>query len=371
MKTLFIFGTRPEAIKLAPLIRCLREDPNFDVQVAVTAQHREMLDQVLEFFSISVDYDLDLMTHDQSLSQLTSRALSGLQPVFEDAKPEHVIVQGDTTTTMVGALAAFYHRCKVSHVEAGLRSGSKQSPYPEEVNRILTGHLADFHFPPTERARQNLKFEGITDWVWVVGNTAIDALLTGVEIVKAAPEGTYESKLPKLDFAKRLVLVTGHRRESFGEGLRNIAAALRSAAANNPDCEFVYPVHPNPNVTGPVHELLGDAANIHLIDPLDYPTLIWLMDKSYLVLTDSGGIQEEAPTLGKPVLVTREVTERTEGVECGTARLVGTDRAVIEQALQQLLDDDAIYEQMSQAGNPYGDGTTSRQIQDVLRIHGV
>jgi UDP-N-acetylglucosamine 2-epimerase (non-hydrolysing) len=368
MKTLFVLGTRPEAIKLAPLVRelCSRQN-HFEVRVCVTAQHREMLDQVLRFFEVKPDYDLDLMRPGQTLFDLTAVGLRALETVLEDFAPDHVIVQGDTTTTFLGALAALYRRITVSHIEAGLRSGNKLAPFPEEMNRTLTGRLADLHFAPTERARECLAREGIRDNVWVVGNTVIDALFLGLQAVRSGSGSRYREYFSAFGIDnRRIVLITGHRRESFGRPFENIAFAIRDSAARFPDVQFVYPVHLNPNVQEPVRRILGCVSNVHLLAPLDYPQLLWLMDRSYLVLTDSGGIQEEAPSLGKPVLVMRDVTERIEGIEAGTARLVGTDKATICEALAQLLSDQHAYRHMANAVNPYGDGTTSRQIADVF-----
>jgi UDP-N-acetylglucosamine 2-epimerase (non-hydrolysing) len=325
---------------------------------------------VLSFFQIEPDFDLDLMKPNQTLFDITANSLTGLSRVMSDFQPENVIVQGDTTTTFCGALAAYYCRTKISHVEAGLRSGHKYSPYPEEANRILTGRLTDYHFAPTERARGSLAAEGITDNVWVVGNTVIDALHMAVELIQSGDETAYHRRFDFLDLSRRIVLVTGHRRESFGKPFENIANALRETSQRFEDVQFVYPVHLNPNVREPVNRILSDVSGVHLIDPLDYPSLVWLMKNSTLVVTDSGGIQEEAPSLGKPVLVMREVTERTEGVEAGTAKLVGTDRQVIVDQLSLLLSDQRAYSEMARAVNPYGDGTTSRQIRDLLIEHG-
>jgi len=366
-KILFIFGTRPEAIKLAPLVKELQLHPSeFLVSVCITAQHREMLDQVMEFFKIKADYDLDLMQPNQSLKDITIRGLQGIDSVLDDFDPDLVIVQGDTTTVFVGALASFYKKIKVAHIEAGLRSGKKYSPFPEEVNRILAGHIADFHLAPTEQAKTNLFNEGIRKNVWVVGNTVIDAILLGLELIKENGESEYLEFFNFLDLSKKIILVTGHRRESFGEPFENICYALKNIVQHNEDIEIVYPVHLNPKVQDPVYKILSDENRIHLIDPLSYPYLIWLMHKSYLVITDSGGIQEEAPSLGKPVLVIRDVTERMEGVEAGTAFLVGTDKDLIISKAQSLLNDPDEYAKMAKAVNPYGDGTTSNKIAKIL-----
>ena len=361
-RVLFVFGTRPEAIKLAPLIGQLRDLGR--VQVCVTGQHREMLDQVLTFFSISPDYDLNIMARNQGLFAVTAKALRLLEGVLEESRPDLIVVQGDTTTAFAGALAGFYHKIKVAHVEAGLRSFDKFSPFPEEMNRILAGHIADYHFAPTKNARMNLLRENIPGKrIFVVGNTVIDALLLGLSIVKK-DERPFHDYFRFLDFSKKILLVTGHRRESFGRPFENICRALREIARD--DVEIVYPVHLNPNVRRHVYPLLQGVGNIHLTDPLEYPFLIWLMKQSYLVLTDSGGIQEEAPSLGKPVLVLRDVTERTEGIEKGTALLIGTDRRKIVETTRMLLYNRSEYRKMAKRRNPYGDGNASRRIRDIL-----
>lgn len=364
-KILFIFGTRPEAIKMAPIIRAFQFRPDvFTTKICITAQHREMLDQVLDFFAIRPDFDLDLMKPNQSLFDITATAIKALEAVLDAFPADVILVQGDTTTSFVGALAGYYRKIKVGHVEAGLRSGNRFSPYPEEVNRILTGHLADFHFAPTDTAEQNLRREGITDRVWVVGNSVIDALLEGRRLIEER-HLDFSGFFKGVDFTQRVILVTGHRRESFGKPFEAICGALKDIAAEH-DVEIVYPVHLNPNVQAPVRSMLGDVRNIHLIEPIDYPKLIWLMNRCHLVLTDSGGIQEEAPSLGKPVLVMRDVTERTEGIDAGTALLVGTDRRVIVEETRRLLKDRAAYDRMARATNPYGDGQTSRRIVEIL-----
>jgi UDP-N-acetylglucosamine 2-epimerase (non-hydrolysing) len=369
LKILFVFGTRPEAIKMAPLIKefeAYRE--SFQTGVCVTAQHREMLDQVLGFFDISPDYDLDLMRPDQSLFDVTADGLKGLERVFGEYGPDLVFVQGDTTTAFVGALAGYYNKIKVAHLEAGLRSGDRYSPFPEEMNRVMAGHLSDYHFAPTERAARNLAGEGITENVWVVGNSVIDALFLGLQIVRDHEDGDFYEFFRHVDFSRRIILVTGHRRESFGEPFKDICNALGNITDAFADVEVVYPVHLNPNVRRPVNEILNDRKRVHLIEPLDYPRLIWLMEKSYIVLTDSGGIQEEAPSLGKPVLVMREVTERMEGIEAGTAKLVGTSREKILHETEGLLTDGKLYDKMSSAANPYGDGRTSKRIIEILLL---
>jgi UDP-N-acetylglucosamine 2-epimerase (non-hydrolysing) len=369
IKMLFIFGTRPEAIKLAPLIKeCQKRDTEFKVLICVTAQHRGMLDQVLDFFAITPDFDLDIMKKNQRLSDLTSQCLLGLDGVLTAASPDLIIVQGDTTTAFVGALCGYYHAIKVAHVEAGLRSLNKYSPFPEEMNRVLAGRLADYHFAPTETAAQNLRAEGITKDVWTVGNTVIDALFLGLEMIRYRGAEEFVKHFSFLDFSKRIILVTCHRRESFGAPLERLCMAFKTIAAQNPDIQIVFPVHLNPRVQEPAMRILKDCPNIHLIEPLDYPHFIWLMDRCFITLTDSGGVQEEAPSLGKPVLVMREVTERTEGVEAGTAKLVGTNPLVILRETNALLRDATTYQSMSHANNPYGDGASSAKIADILLI---
>jgi UDP-N-acetylglucosamine 2-epimerase (non-hydrolysing) len=363
----FIYGTRPEAIKMAPLVKEFQKHPDvFDVQICLTGQHRQMLDQINTFFNIQGDYDLNLMSPNQTLFDITARCLTGLKDVLENAKPDLIFVQGDTTSVMAGAIAAFYKQIPVVHLEAGLRSGSKYSPYPEEINRIITGHIADYHFAPTQRAVENLHHEGITDNVYMVGNTVIDALRLGLDIIKD-DESRYAHFFPFLGFSKRIILVTGHRRESFGDGFDNICNAIAHIAKTYKDIQFVYPMHFNPNVREPVNRILKEINNVFLIEPLDYPYLIWLMEKCFFVLTDSGGIQEEAPALGKPVLVMREVTERQEGVEAGTAKLVGTGYDNLVSSMQELLDNKMAYAQMANAVNPYGDGTTSQKIVEIVK----
>jgi UDP-N-acetylglucosamine 2-epimerase (non-hydrolysing) len=360
---IFVFGTRPEAIKLAPLIVRLRDIG--DVRVCVSGQHREMLDQVLRFFSIKPDYDLNIMEENQNLFTVTTKSLRLLEKVIDESLPDIIIVQGDTTTAFAGALAGFYKKIKVAHVEAGLRSFDKLSPFPEEMNRIMIGHIADYHFAPTKKAGQNLVREGVPQRsIHVVGNTVIDALFMGLSIAKKNEKRFYDH-FRFLDLSKRILLVTGHRRESFGKPFENICRALKEIARN--DVEIVYPVHLNPNVRGQVYPILRGIRNIHLIEPLEYPRLIWLMNKSYLVLTDSGGIQEEAPSLGKPVLVMRDVTERTEGIEAGTALLVGTNRKRIVDTTRRLLSDKTEYKKMAKAGNPYGDGRASERISGIIK----
>lgn len=357
-------GTRPEAIKLAPLIRELKSEGLFEIKVCVTGQHKTMLQQVLDFFEIVPDYDLALMQPAQTLFTISSKAITRLEAIFEKFPCDLVIVQGDTTTAFIGALTAFYRKIKVAHLEAGLRSGDKYSPFPEEVNRMLTSVIAYVHLAPTLRAKQNLAAENITKNVFVVGNTVIDALLYSIEKLKTLNKNPIRSLY---DQSKRMVLITGHRRESFGQPFREICEAIKILAKEHPDLEFVYPVHLNPQVQQPVYDILVNLKNVHLFEPVDYPTMVELMSASHLILTDSGGIQEEAPTLGKPVLVMRDVTERTEGIEAGTAKLVGTKSEVIISEVNKLLSDDRLYRSMSEARNPYGDGTSGSQIVKILK----
>jgi UDP-N-acetylglucosamine 2-epimerase (non-hydrolysing) len=361
----FVFGTRPEAIKLCPLVLAMRDHPTMRPRVCVTAQHREMLDQVLDVFGVRPDADLDLMRPNQTLADLTARALTGVHDHLATEKPDLVLVQGDTTTVLAASLAAFYQRIPVGHVEAGLRTHRKDSPYPEEMNRVLTSHLANLHFAPTEWARQNLLAEGVADdRIVVTGNTVIDALQIAVREVerqRPVPAGLTPEFMDPVS-GRRVVLITGHRRENFGAGFDAICAAIARLAARFSDTDFVYPVHLNPNVQEPVRRLLGGLANVHLIAPLGYLEFVALMHRSHLILTDSGGVQEEGPSLGKPVLVMRETTERPEGVDAGTVRLVGTDAARIEEGVAELLTDPAAYAAMSRAVNPYGDGRACERI---------
>ncbi len=366
MKVLTVFGTRPEAIKLAPLVKEFASHPEIESKVCVTGQHRSMLDQVLHFFSIKPDYDINLMKPNQTLFDITADALGGLNKVMTDFSADCVVVQGDTTTAFAGALAGFYKRTPVAHVEAGLRSGNLFSPYPEEANRIMAGHLATFHFAPTQKSVDNLKREGIVRNVFNVGNTVVDALHLGLRIINNNTQDDLGKAFPAIDFAKRIILITGHRRESFGTPFENICLSIRDLALAYPDVEFVYPVHFNPNVREVVGRNLSEISNVHLLEPLDYPHMIWLMNKSYIVLTDSGGVQEEAPSLGKPVLVMRDVTEREEGIAAGTAKLVGTDRALIVSSVSDLIENASRYQQMARAVNPYGDGKTSKRIVEIL-----
>lgn len=370
MKVLTVFGTRPEAIKMAPLVHALAKDPHFEAKVCVTAQHREMLDQVLKLFSIVPEYDLNIMQPGQGLTEITCRILEGLKPVLESFKPDVVLVHGDTTTTMAASLAAFYQRIPVGHVEAGLRTGDLSSPWPEEGNRTLTGHLATYHFAPTETSRQNLLRENIADnRIAVTGNTVIDALFWVRDRVLSdeALRNELTQRYPFLANGKKMILVTGHRRESFGRGFEQICHALAEIAANNPDVQIVYPVHLNPNVSEPVKRILGHVENVMLIEPQDYLPFVWLMNRAWLILTDSGGIQEEAPSLGKPVLVMRDMTERPEAVSVGTVCLVGTDSQRIVNEVTRLLQDESAYQAMSRAHNPYGDGQACHRILSALK----
>ncbi len=365
-KVLTVIGTRPEAIKLCPVVLELQSRPaEFESVVAVTAQHREMLDQVLQVFDIHPDHDLDIMSPGQTLAQVTARAVAGLDEVLESVGPDITLVQGDTTTAFCGALASHYRHTTVGHVEAGLRTGNKYAPFPEEMNRRLIGRLADQHFAPTSHARQTLLDEGADpSTVHLTGNTVIDALLWVRQRVQQSTP-TLPAALEALN-GKSLVLVTGHRRESFGGGFENICQAIRTVADQLPDVQFVYPVHLNPNVREPVNRILGGHDRILLVEPLTYEPFVWLMDQATVILTDSGGVQEEAPSLGKPVLVMRETTERPEGVEAGNAKLVGTCRETITGELTRLLSDPAARQSMANIQNPYGDGTASRQIADVI-----
>ncbi|MFV0536873.1 MAG: non-hydrolyzing UDP-N-acetylglucosamine 2-epimerase [Dysgonomonas sp.] len=369
-KILLVFGTRPEAIKMAPLVKEFQKYPKqFDTKVCVTGQHRQMLDQVLDIFDIKPDYDLDIMAPNQDLYDITSKVLLGLRDVLKSFNPHIVFVHGDTTTSMAATIAAFYQQIKVAHVEAGLRTYNLYSPWPEEMNRQLTDRLCDYCFAPTETSKNNLLQEKIDpNKIYVTGNSVIDALLMAVEIIKTK-EGLEQNLIsqlkekgytPKSD--KKYILVTGHRRENFGDGFLNICKALKEIATKYPDIDIVYPVHLNPNVQKPVFDLLAGINNIFLISPLDYLPFIYLMQHSYLILTDSGGVQEEAPSLGKPVLVMRNTTERPEAVEAGTVQLVGTDASEIVKSVNILLSDSSVYNKMSQAHNPYGDGRTCERI---------
>lgn len=367
IKNLIIFGTRPEAIKMAPLVKELQRQPMFDTRVCVTAQHREMLDQVLSFFEIIPDYDLDLMKSNQNLYSLTSDIILGLKPILEAYKPDYVYVHGDTTTTMASGIAAFYSGAKVCHVEAGLRTHNKLSPFPEEVNRQVTGRIADYHFAPTLQAKQNLLNENVADnSIIITGNTVIDALHYSSKKVNTIENKEIEKLKTIVDSSKKIVLVTGHRRENHGQGFINICEALKEIALKNKDVQIIYPVHLNPNVYEPVHRILGGIDSIHLIDPLAYPAFVWLMNQSYLIITDSGGVQEEAPSLGKPVLVMRDTTERPEAVDVGTVILVGTNKEKIVYQCDNLLKNTERYQKMSALHNPYGDGKACQRIAECI-----
>jgi len=368
-KVSFIFGTRPEAIKLCPLVLAFREEARFETHVCVTAQHREMLDQVLEVFDIVPDVDLSLMQTNQPLSKLTGRSIIAIDRFLSSYEPDIVLVQGDTTTVLCAALASFYQQIPVGHVEAGLRTWNRFAPYPEEINRVLTTHLAQYHFAPTAWARANLLKENVRpDRIYVTGNTVIDALYIALEKIKVGTPKIRDLPQDITDSGsqRRIVLITGHRRESFAEGLRNICIAIKSLAERFMDIAFVYPVHLNPNVRKPVFEVLEGLQNVYLLDPLAYLPFVALMKKATLILTDSGGIQEEAPSLGKPVLVMRDVTERPEGVEAGTVKLVGTDVEQIVNGAAELLTDRGAYDAMAQATNPYGDGHACRRIVKAI-----
>ncbi|QIK14589.1 UDP-N-acetylglucosamine 2-epimerase (non-hydrolyzing) [Leclercia sp. 29361] len=368
-KILLVFGTRPEAIKMIPLIKKIQNDVRFDYKVCVTAQHREMLDQVLSIFSITPDYDLNLMKRGQQLVDLTASMIISFSEVLQNYKPDYVLVHGDTSTTLACTIASYYNQIKVGHVEAGLRTGNLLSPWPEEGNRKVAGALASIHFAPTETSRSNLLKENVPDdSIFVTGNTVVDTLFLAKELIKADlgfQQGIH-SKYNFLQNDKRLVLITGHRRESFGKGFENICEGIKDVARQFPDTNFVYPVHLNPQVQEPVNRLLSSEPNIFLIQPLDYLPFVYFMDRSYFILTDSGGVQEEAPSLGKPVLVMRDTTERPEAVEAGTVRLVGTSREAIFSGMKKLLDDAVFYSEMSHAHNPYGDGNAAERILDAL-----
>ncbi len=365
---LVVFGTRPEAIKMAPVVKACRARPELEVKVCVTAQHRQMLDQVMDIFGLTADFDLNVMAPNQTLADVTCKVLKGMEGVFAEWKPDMILVQGDTTTVMAAAMAAFYHKIAIGHVEAGLRTGNLYSPWPEEANRLLAGCLANQHYAPTPRSRDNLLKENKDQkTVFVTGNTVIDALheavkiMDGDEVLKAR----LAAQFPFLDSAKRLVLVTGHRRENFGDGFIHICNAIRRVA-ERPDVQVVYPMHMNPNVRKPVNEILGGLSNVHLIEPLDYLSFLYMMRQSYLIMTDSGGVQEEAPSLGKPVIVMRDTTERPEAVEAGTVILAGTETDAMASAAERLLDDRDFYDKMARAVNPYGDGLASRRIAELV-----
>lgn len=367
---LLVFGTRPEAIKMAPLVKAFKDDKTFETKVCVTGQHREMLDQVLDFFDIEPDYDLNLMRPNQNLYTLTSDIIIGLKEVLEDFKPEFVFVHGDTTTTLASSIASFYSGAKVCHVEAGLRTFNKRSPFPEEINRKITGVIADYHFAPTQKSKDNLLAEGVNEeTIIVTGNTVIDALLQSSKKVENINNLEIEFLKSIIIKNKKIILVTGHRRENHGQGFINICEALKDIAINNSDVQIIYPVHLNPNVKEPVYKILSNIDNIKLINPLAYPAFVWLMNQSYLIITDSGGVQEEAPSLGKPVLVMRDTTERPEAVDAGTVILVGTDKEKIIMECEKLLNDQALYNTMSELHNPYGDGNACEKIVEFLKIN--
>lgn len=379
-KVLLVFGTRPEAIKMAPLVKeFLKHPESFETKVCVTAQHRQMLDQVLEVFDIKPDYDLNIMAPNQDLYDVTSKVLMGMRPVLQEYQPDVVFVHGDTTTSMAAGLAAFYQHIKVGHVEAGLRTYNLQSPWPEEMNRQWTDRISDYCFAPTETSQQNLLNEQIDPAkIFTTGNTVIDALHMAVDIIanKTGLKNEIEKTLEEKGFpivrnhreaGRKFILVTGHRRENFGEGFLHICKALKAIAQANPALDIIYPVHLNPNVQKPVHELLEGISNVYLISPLDYLPFVYMMQQSHLILTDSGGVQEEAPSLGKPVLVMRDTTERPEAVGAGTVKLVGTSFEMIVENTQKLLDNAAEYEKMSRANNPYGDGKACQRIVELSK----
>jgi UDP-N-acetylglucosamine 2-epimerase (non-hydrolysing) len=373
LKILTVFGTRPEAIKIAPVITALDKIAEFDSRVCVTAQHRQMLDQVLELFQIVPHYDLNIMKPGQDLTDITSNILLGLRPILKDFKPDVLLVHGDTSTTFAAALAAYYEKITVGHVEAGLRTGNIYAPWPEEMNRSLVGRIAQLHFAPTQTAKESLLKEGIDPkQIYVTGNTVIDALMQTVRKIETSKQLSeqLESKFSFLNSNKRLITVTGHRRENFGDGFERICHALKELS-NRDDIEIVYPVHLNPSVQEPVKRILGNSPSVHLIDPLDYLPFVYLMSRSYIIITDSGGVQEEAPSLGKPVLVMRDTTERPEAVQAGTVKLVGTDNHKIVMECAKLLDNIGDYTEMARATNPYGDGLASSRIQQVLQNYKV
>lgn len=372
IKVLSVFGTRPEAIKMAPLVNLLKQDSEIDSRVCVTGQHREMLDQVLSLFEIEPEYDLVIMKSGQDLYDVTTSILLKIKPVLRDFQPDIVLVHGDTSTTFAAALACYYEKIAVGHVEAGLRTGNIYSPWPEEANRKLTGALTKLHFAPTETSAANLRAENVASSdIIVTGNTVIDALLQVVSKIGQDDKlnSAFASQFPYGQHGRRLVLVTGHRRESFGDGFEQICAALADLAKAFPDCDIVYPVHLNPNVREPVYRLLSDVSNVHLIPPQDYLPFVYLMSNATVVLTDSGGIQEEAPSLGKPVLVMRDTTERPEAISAGTVKLVGTDRQKIVEQVSRLLTDNDYYQSMSFAHNPYGDGEACQRIVSAIKQH--
>ncbi|WP_090248893.1 non-hydrolyzing UDP-N-acetylglucosamine 2-epimerase [Lishizhenia tianjinensis] len=366
-KALIVFGTRPEAIKMAPLVKEFQKSKEIVTRVAVTGQHKEMLDQVLAFFEITPDYDLSLMKPNQNLYNLTGEVIGGMKPILEEFQPDYVFVHGDTTTTMAAGIAGFYSGAKVCHVEAGLRTHNMMSPFPEEMNRQVAGRVSTFHFAPTDKSKSNLIQENVPEAkILVTGNTVIDALFESSKRVETLENDEVKALKKDVDFSKRIILVTGHRRENHGQGFINICAALKEIAVNNQDVEIVYPVHLNPNVLKPVNALLGEVKNIHLVAPLSYPSFVWMMNKSYMIITDSGGVQEEAPSLGKPVLVMRDTTERPEAVEAGTVILVGTNTDKIVSEAEALLQNKEKYNSMSALHNPYGDGKACKRIVEFI-----
>ena len=365
---LIVFGTRPEAIKMAPLIKTMKNDPKINLKVCVTAQHREMLDQVLNFFEITPDYDLDLMKPGQNLYSLTADIINALKPVLEDFQPDYLFVHGDTTTTMASAIAGFYSGAKVCHIEAGLRTNNKYSPFPEEVNRQIVGRICQYHFAPTEESKQNLLKENIEEkFILVTGNTVIDALLESVDKVQQNPSSFIKEINAEIGDKKDIILVTGHRRENHGQGFEKICKALKTIAEKKPGVLIIFPVHLNPKVRDVVFKYLSRNKNIKLIEPLEYPDFIWLMNRSKLIITDSGGVQEEAPSLGKPVIVLRENTERPEAVKAGTVLLVGTNQDLIIKEVLDLLNNNQRYSSMSSLHNPYGDGKACMRITNFIK----
>jgi len=369
-KILFIIGTRPEAIKLAPLIKTFKKSKAFEVKVCLSSQHKEMVFKVFDFFRVKADYDLDIMESNQTLFTITSKLIKRIEEVLSSYKPDFIFVQGDTTTSFIGALAGFYNKIPVAHIEAGLRSFNKFSPFPEEMNRILTDHISDYHFAPTEKAKENLLNDGISDNIWVVGNTVVDALHLGLKIInkdKILKEKIESFFSNFLNFQeKKIILVTSHRRENFGRPFKNFCFALKKLADNFYDIEIVYPIHLNPNVREPAYKILSNHPRIHILEPLSYPYFIWLMNKSYLILTDSGGLQEEAPSLGKPLLIIRDTTERHEVVNSGIAKLVGTDTDKITNEASSLILNKKIYNKMAKKQDIYGDGKTSEKILSIM-----
>jgi UDP-N-acetylglucosamine 2-epimerase (non-hydrolysing) len=376
-KIMTVFGTRPEAIKMAPVALALRDAPDIDAKICVTAQHRQMLDQVMDIFGLKADIDLDIMKPGQDLFDITSRVLLGLRDVFRKEKPDVVLIHGDTTTCFAAGLAAFYEGIAVGHVEAGLRTGNMRAPFPEEANRALVGRITTYHFAPTETAKQNLLKENVSsENIWVTGNTVIDALFMARAKTDALPVSHWQQLLGEkiyqqvTDDSRKFILITGHRRENFGQGFVDLCNAIRTLATTHPDWVLVYPVHLNPNVQKPVNEILSGLPNVHLIEPLDYLPFVWLMNQSDLILTDSGGVQEEGPSLGKPVLVMREVTERPEALDAGTVMLVGTNKEKIVNGVETVLLNTEVYNRMANAINPYGDGKAVGRIMNVLNDSG-